>query len=94
MQIAISKLQFAKGGFRLEDYELANKLRNMYDSARRNEAVCQIHLFGIMYARDILDSGYSLKHIVELSGIGKGYLTEISKGIKLSKYVVLKERGE
>ena len=39
----------------MEDYELANKLRNMYDSARRNEAVCQINLFGIMYAKDIRD---------------------------------------
>jgi hypothetical protein len=78
----------------LEDYELANKLRSMYDSARRNEAVCQINLFGIMYAKDIQDGGYSLKHIVELSGISKGYLTEISKGIKLSKYVVLKEGDE
>ena len=78
----------------MEDYELANKLRNMYDSARRNEAVCQINLFGIMYAKDIRDGGYSSKHIVELSGISKGYLTEISKGIKLSKYVARKNREE
>lgn len=78
----------------MEDYELANKLRNMYDRAKRNEVVCQINLFGIMYAKDIQDGGYSLKHIVELSGISKGYLTEISKGIKLSKYVVLKEGDE
>jgi hypothetical protein len=94
MQIAISKLQFVKGGFRLEDYELANKLRNMYDRAKRNEAVCQINLFGIIYAKDIQDGGYSLKHIVELSGISKGYLTEVSKGIKLSKYVMLKDLEE
>ena len=78
----------------MEDYELANKLRNMYDRAKRNEAVCQINLFGIMYAKDIQDGGYSLEHKVELSGISKGYLTEISKGIKLSKYVVLKESDE
>lgn len=78
----------------MEDYVLANKLRNMYDNAKRNEAVCQMNLFGIMYAKDIQESGYSLKHIVQLSGIRTGYLTEISKGIKLSKYVVPKNVEE
>ena len=78
----------------MEDYELANKLRNMYENAKRNEAVCQINLFGIMYAKEMQDSGYSLKHIVQLSGINKGYITEISKGIKLSKYVIPKNMEE
>lgn len=103
MQIVISKQQIAngrrqttnshtQGGIRLEDYELADKLRSMYENARRNEAVCQINLFGIIYATEIQTGGHKLKHIVELSGISKGYLTEISKGMKLSKYVAL--RGE
>mgnify|MGYP000885561740 CR=1 FL=1 len=78
----------------MEDYELASKLRSMYENAKRNEAVCQINLFGIMYAQEIQSSGHTLKHLVDLSGISKGYITEISKGIKLSKYVVLKEGGE
>ncbi|NLB41120.1 MAG: hypothetical protein GX815_02470 [Clostridiales bacterium] len=66
----------------------------MYENAKRNEAVCQVNIFGIMYAQEILESDHTIKHIVELSGINKGYITEISKGIKLSKFVVLKERGE
>ncbi len=78
----------------MEEHELASKLRSMYENARRNEAVCQINLFGIIYAKDIQAGGCTLKHIVELSGIGKGYLTEISKGIKLSKYVALREGSE
>lgn len=74
----------------MEEFELADKLRSMYENAKRNEAVCQISLFGIMYAQEIQKGKYTLKNIIELSGIGKGYLTEISKGIKLSKYVVPK----
>ncbi|HHT66204.1 MAG TPA: hypothetical protein GX017_08985 [Clostridiales bacterium] len=66
----------------------------MYENARRNEAVCQINLFGIKYAQEIKRSGRTVKQLVELSGINKGYVTEISKGIKLSKFVVLKEKGE
>lgn len=75
----------------MEDYDLAKELRSMYDNAKRNEAVCQVNLFGILYAQEIQSKGHTLKHIVELSGINKGYLTEISKGIKLSKYVVLRD---
>ena len=78
----------------MDDYELASKLRSMYDNAKRNEAVCQINLFGIMYAQEIRNSGHTLKHIVELSKIRMGYLPEISKGIKLSKYVALRETDQ
>lgn len=75
----------------MEDHELARILRNMYENAKRNEAVCQINLFGIMYAEKIKKSGCSVKRIVELSGIRQGYLSEITKGMKLSKYVTVKE---
>ena len=37
----------------MEDHELARILRTMYENAKRNEAVCQINLFGIMYAEKI-----------------------------------------
>jgi hypothetical protein len=87
-------IALTKGGLLLDDYELASKLRSMYENARRNEAVCQINLFGIKYAQEIKRSGRTVKQLVELSGINKGYVTEISKGIKLSKFVVLKEKGE
>lgn len=74
--------------------ELAVVLRGMYENAKRNEAVCQINLFGILYADEIKNNGYNLKTILKLSGISKGYLTEISKGIKLSKYVTVKRESE
>lgn len=75
----------------MEDHELARILRTMYENAKRNEAVCQINLFGIMYADEIKKSGCSVKRIVELSGIRQGYLSEVTKGMKLSKYVTVKE---
>ncbi len=76
----------------MTDMELAEILRSMYDNARRNEAVCQVNLFGILYAEELKNSGCTIKHIVELSGIQFGYVSEISKGIKLSRYVVPRDR--
>ena len=78
----------------MNDLELAAELHRRYENAKRNEAACQIHLFGIEYAKELQDCGCPLKHIVELSGISMGYLSEISKGIKLSKYVEVRKRGE
>lgn len=72
----------------MTDMELAEILHSMYENARRNEAVCQVNLFGILYAKELQSSGCTIKHIVELSGIQSGYVSEISKGIKLSRYVV------
>lgn len=76
----------------MNEHELAQKLRDMYESAKRNEASCQVHLFGIMYAEEIKNSGCTSKRLIELSGINKGYQPEISKGIKLSQYVVPKRQ--
>lgn len=72
----------------MNDMELAEILRGMYNNARRNEAVCQVNLFGILYAEELKNSGCTIKHIVELAGIQSGYVSEISKGMKLSRYVV------
>ena len=73
--------------------ELAALLRAMYDGAKRNEAACQVHLFGIKYAKELQECGCPLKEIVQLSGISMGYLSEVSKGVKLAQYVELKERN-
>jgi hypothetical protein len=78
----------------MEAVELATILHQMYNNADRNEATCQIHLFGIIYASELQSCGHPLRHIVKLSGISMGYLPEISKGIKLSKYVQLKENSQ
>lgn len=70
---------------------LAGILRERYQGARRNEAACQIHLFGIQYAEELRQCAWPLRDIVKESGIGMGYLSEVNKGIKLAQYVCLKK---
>lgn len=71
--------------------DLGSKLFEMYNSAPKGEAVAMIHVFGIKYAGEIKESRYSTKDIITKSGISDSYATELSKRIKLSKYVILKD---
>ncbi|MFI8605078.1 hypothetical protein ACIGCP_11480 [Cellulophaga baltica] len=70
--------------------ELSKKLHEMYFNAPKGELVSMIHLFGIKYAEDLMERNISIKEIVKDSGISSAYQTEISKGIKLAKYVTVK----
>lgn len=70
---------------------LAGILWEKYQGASRNEAACQVHLFGIQYAEVLRECSWPLREIVKESGIGMGYLSEVNKGIKLARYVQLKE---
>ena len=70
--------------------ELGEKLNEMYINAPNGDSVAMIHLFGIRYVNEIMQSRYSKKDIAISAGIHESYGTEISKGIKLAKYV--KER--
>ena len=70
--------------------ELGTKLSEMYNNAPKGDAVAMIHLFGIKYANEIKESDYSKKDIIEQSGISKSFLTELTKGVKLSEYVTPK----
>ncbi len=68
--------------------ELGLKLREMYVDAPKGDSVAMIHLFGILYAKEINDIENSKKEIIEASGISKSYITELSKGIKLAEFVI------
>ena len=70
--------------------ELARILREKYDSAKCKEISLQVHLFGIEYGEVIKEKGYKVSKIVEMAGLEKGYIPEVSKGVKLSSYVVLR----
>jgi hypothetical protein len=70
--------------------ELGIKLREMYENAPKGDSVAMIHLFGIIYAKEINNIENSKKEIIEVSGISKSYITELSKGVKLADYVVPK----
>ncbi|WP_425805577.1 hypothetical protein ACHOLT_02545 [Desulfitobacterium sp. Sab5] len=76
----------------MTENELGAILREMYDGAPGGYQVANIHLFGIKYASDILENNYKATDIVRASGINSSYATEVSKGIKLAKYVEPKVR--
>ena len=68
--------------------ELGRTLSEMYRDAPDGEATTMIHLFGIKYADEISDCGASVTEIVRLSGVSDSYNTEVSKGVRLARYVV------
>lgn len=70
--------------------ELGLILKNMYENAPEGYQVANIHLFGVKYATIIQEGGYKINDIIIASGINKSYATEVSKGVKLAKYVVPK----
>jgi hypothetical protein len=71
--------------------DLARKLNEMYTNAPDGDQVAKIHLFGVKYADCILRNNYKATEIVRLSGIKPSYATEVSKGVKLSKYVMSRD---
>ena len=70
--------------------ELGDMLCDMYQNAPHGDKVAMIHLFGVKYAEDIKALDGSCKDIAKAAGIDDSYGTEISKGVRLAKYV--KER--
>jgi len=71
-------------------YELAKKLNDMYSNASKGDSTTMIRLFGIQYADELKDCTSSMSEIAELAKIGINYHAEISKGIRLAKYVNIK----
>lgn len=72
--------------------QLTAELKKRYESADKREVALTIHLFGIQFA-DKLD-GHSINAIAESATGHSSYGTEIRKGMRLSKHVVLKTPAE
>ena len=73
--------------------EAAVILRRMYERGRRlGEVSSYLHLFGIKYADEL--GNLSLSEVVKRADIPSSYPTEIYKGMKLSKYVEIKQGVE
>ena len=70
--------------------ELGKILKDMYDDAQRGDQVAMIHLFGVKYADEIRKNEYTPKEILKSVNMHESYQVEINKGIKLSKYVMVK----
>lgn len=74
----------------MTENDLGKILKEMYETAPRGYQVANIHLFGVKYASIINDNHYKVTDIIRASGINKSYATEVSKGIKLARYVIPK----
>ena len=69
---------------------LAKELDDMYSNAPKGDSTTMIRLFGIKFAEELKECDCSMSEIAKLANIGENYHAEISKGIRLSKYVKLK----
>lgn len=74
--------------------ELSRELRTMYDNGGYKGKVVSIHLFGIKYADQIERSGVTAKDIVIAAQLPESYHTEVHKGMRLARYVSIKELPE
>ncbi len=70
--------------------ELGKILADMYENAMNGEKVAHIHLFGVKYGKEIKSNRYKATEVIKASGLRASYATELSKGVKLSEYVVPK----
>ena len=75
------------------EYELGIELRKMYDSAPQGDQVAAIHLFAIRYWNELSGRKLNKKLILQAANLPNSYATEISKGIKLGKYVTIKSNS-
>ena len=66
------------------------ELDSMYSNALKGDSTTMIRLFGIKYAEELKKCDCSMTEVAKLANIGENYHAEISKGIRLSKYVKLK----
>lgn len=66
-------------------------LHQMYHSAESKEKVLSVYIFGIKFASVIQNNNYSIRDILKEAGLPIAYQVEISKAIKLSKYVILRD---
>ena len=86
----------------MEQQELANELRDMYNEGlQKREVIEHIILFGIKYVAELKaakQAGCSIAEIITLSGLRESrklkkntYIPEISRGMNLVQYVELKQ---
>lgn len=68
--------------------ELTRALRDAVLGAEEGNKVVAIHLFGIRYAEAL--NGRNLTDLVDRAGLGKSWVTEIRKGVRLAEFVTLK----
>jgi hypothetical protein len=70
--------------------DLATELKKMYENALKGDSTTMIRLFGIKYSEELKSCTCSMSEIAELAKIGISYHAEISKGIRVARYVKIK----
>lgn len=68
--------------------KLGHLLADVVRKAPKGDIAVTIHLFGIRYANEI---GAGATQVAIAAGISEKYGTELRKGMKLAKYVELKQ---
>lgn len=71
--------------------ELGRELKKMYETASRNEQVAMVHVFAIKNGEIILKNKIKPVDIIKAADLQESYKTEISKGVKLSKFVTVRD---
>lgn len=67
--------------------EIFAELHNAYTNSAEGQKSCMICLVSIRNARQIIDSGISLRKLLGYSEVPIHYRKEVSLGLNLSKYV-------
>ena len=67
--------------------EIFAELHNAFTNSAEGQKSCMICLVSIRNARQIIDSGISLRKLLEYSEVPIHYRKEVSLGLNLSKYV-------
>ncbi len=75
--------------FNYSEQELGALLENKYNNAEDNNKILSLYLFGIKYAGLIEKNNYNYKKIIEYANIPESLNVELSKAIKISKYVTI-----
>lgn len=70
--------------------ELGKKLKGMYETQGAKKTA-MIHLFGIIYAEEIVEANTNALEIIKSAEMKESYQAEINKGINLAKYVEIKQ---
>lgn len=70
--------------------ELGFKLKAMYSLKNVNK-VAMIHLFGVIFAQTMRSENIKPIEVLKAAKMPESYVTEINKGINLSKYVTVRD---
>ncbi|MBP5429046.1 MAG: hypothetical protein J6Z04_07180 [Clostridia bacterium] len=73
--------------------ELGIRLKAMYSQKNVNK-VAMIHLFGVIFAQTMRNEDIKPIEVLKAAQMPESYVTEINKGINLSKYVTVRDEYE